>query len=176
MDDLEKIKNLTRLRLAKFLIFFQIIHLQITIWAKFSNYDLASYQFPLKFIKIGFAEQIQQAQPADGVQREDRQGKENLERGGPSDWILCHSVERLCHPWNQWLKDVSGLWLRKDENAFFFFTRYEALFESSGPQPDFHRLEKFQPLQLERFLDGNSGSELSSVWETALMEAKQQWT
>jgi len=51
---------------------------------------------------------------------------------------------------------------------------YEALFESSGPQPDFHRLEKFQPLEMESFLEGNSGSELSSVWETALMEAKQQ--
>ena len=58
----------------------------------------------------------------------------------------------------------------------FFFTRYEALFESSGPQPDFHRLEKFRPLQLEGLLEGNSGSDLSSVWETALMEekAKQQ--
>jgi len=53
---------------------------------------------------------------------------------------------------------------------------YEALFESSGPQPDFHRLEKFRPLQLEDLLEGNSGSDLSSVWETALMEekAKQQ--
>ena len=35
VDNLEKIKNLARLRLAKFFIFFQIIHLQITIWAKF---------------------------------------------------------------------------------------------------------------------------------------------
>ena len=31
----KKIKNLARLRLDKFFIFFQIIHLQITIWAKF---------------------------------------------------------------------------------------------------------------------------------------------
>ena len=37
-------------------------------------------------------------------------------------------------------------------------SRYEALFESSGPQPDFHRLEKFQPLDLgESLLEGNKG-------------------
>ena len=45
---MEKIKNLARQSRAKFLIFFQIIHLQITIWAKFSNSDLTSFQFPLK--------------------------------------------------------------------------------------------------------------------------------
>merc|ERR1719150_3301803 len=54
--------------------------------------------------------------------------------------------------------------------------KYEALFESSGPQPDFHRLEKFKPLKLGDILEGNEGQQLSSVWETALMEenAKQQ--
>ena len=44
----KKIKNLARRSQAKFLIFFQIIHPQITIWAKFSNSDLASSQFPLR--------------------------------------------------------------------------------------------------------------------------------
>ena len=54
--------------------------------------------------------------------------------------------------------------------------RYEALFESPGPEPDFHRLEKFQGLQLGDLVEGNSGSQLSAVWQNALMEeqVKQQ--
>ena len=54
--------------------------------------------------------------------------------------------------------------------------RYEALFESPGPQPDFHRLEKFQGLRLGDLVEGNSGSQLSAVWQNALMEeqVKQQ--
>ena len=50
--------------------------------------------------------------------------------------------------------------------------RYEALFESSGPQPDFHRLEKFRPLETAALLGGNMGAELSSVWKMALLEEK----
>ena len=48
--------------------------------------------------------------------------------------------------------------------------RYEALFESSGPQPDFHRLEKFRPLETEGLLAGNKGADFSSVWKMALLE------
>merc|ERR1719370_2255796 len=53
---------------------------------------------------------------------------------------------------------------------------YEALFESPGPEPDFHRLEKFQELRLGDLVEGNSGSQLSAVWQNALMEeqVKQQ--
>jgi hypothetical protein len=51
-------------------------------------------------------------------------------------------------------------------------SRYEALFESSGPQPDFHRLEKFQPLELDGLLQGNSGGPLSGVWSMAIAEEK----
>merc|ERR1719150_3565370 len=47
---------------------------------------------------------------------------------------------------------------------------YEALFESSGPQPDFHRLEKFRPLETEGLLAGNKGADFSSVWKMALLE------
>ena len=50
--------------------------------------------------------------------------------------------------------------------------RYEALFESSGPQPDFHRLEKFRPLETDGLLEGNTGAELSPVWKMALLEEK----
>jgi len=50
--------------------------------------------------------------------------------------------------------------------------RYEALFESAGPQADFHRLEKFQPLELGGLLEGNQGAQLSHVWRTALEEEK----
>jgi hypothetical protein len=51
-------------------------------------------------------------------------------------------------------------------------SRYEALFESSGPQPDFHRLEKFRPLELDGLLQGNSGGRLSGVWSMAIAEEK----
>ena len=51
-------------------------------------------------------------------------------------------------------------------------SRYEALFESAGPQADFHRLEKFRPLELGGLLVGNKGSQLSHVWLTALQEEK----
>ena len=34
--------------------------------------------------------------------------------------------------------------------------RYEAVFEVSGPQPDFHRIEKFGPLDLTEFLHSNA--------------------
>ena len=46
------------------------------------------------------------------------------------------------------------------------------MFESSGPQPDFHRLEKFRPLETDGLLEGNMGAELSSVWKMALLEEK----
>ena len=49
---------------------------------------------------------------------------------------------------------------------------YEALYESSGPQPDFHRLEKFQPIDMSTILPGNKGSELSALWRVSIEEAK----
>ena len=53
--------------------------------------------------------------------------------------------------------------------------RYEALFESSGPQPDFHRLEKFRPLETEGLLPGNKGADFSSLWKMALLEEQVTW-
>ena len=50
--------------------------------------------------------------------------------------------------------------------------RYEALYESSGPAPDFHRLSKFQPIDFQYLLPENKGSSLSATWETAIAEAK----
>ena len=70
---------------------------------------------------------------------------------------------------------------------------YEALYESSGPQPDFHRcvnndmfyvktysmlhtlkfrLEKFQPIDFSKILPTNAGSELSSLWRVSIEESK----
>merc|ERR1719308_256423 len=48
---------------------------------------------------------------------------------------------------------------------------YEALYEVSGPQPDFHRLEKFQPLQLGTLLEENNNEELSDIWKQAINKA-----
>ena len=50
--------------------------------------------------------------------------------------------------------------------------RYEALYESSGPAPDFHRLSKFQPIDFKYLLPENKDSKLSATWETAIAEAK----
>ena len=50
--------------------------------------------------------------------------------------------------------------------------RYEALYESSGPSPDFHRLSKFQPIDFQYLLPNNKDSKLSATWETAIAEAK----
>ena len=50
--------------------------------------------------------------------------------------------------------------------------RYEALYESSGPAPDFHRLSKFQPIDFKYLLPDNKDSKLSATWETAIAEAK----
>ena len=50
--------------------------------------------------------------------------------------------------------------------------RYEALYESSGPSPDFHRLSKFQPIDFQYLLPDNKDSKLSATWETAIAEAK----
>lgn len=47
---------------------------------------------------------------------------------------------------------------------------YEALYEVSGPQPDFHRLEKFQPLKLEALLEENKNAEMSDIWRQAVGE------
>merc|ERR1711892_660193 len=47
---------------------------------------------------------------------------------------------------------------------------YEALYEVSGPQPDFHRLEKFKPLRLEDLLEENKNEELSDIWKNAIGE------
>ena len=51
-------------------------------------------------------------------------------------------------------------------------SRYEALYESSGPAPDFHRLSKFQPIDFKYLLPDNKDSKLSATWETAIAEAK----
>ena len=50
--------------------------------------------------------------------------------------------------------------------------RYEALYESSGPAPDFHRLSKFQPIDFQYLLPDNKASNLSATWKTAIAEAK----
>jgi len=47
---------------------------------------------------------------------------------------------------------------------------YEALYEVSGPQPDFHRLEKFRPLKQEDLLEENKNEELSDIWKNAIGE------
>eukprot|EP00092_Neocalanus_flemingeri_P007627 GFUD01008231.1.p1 GENE.GFUD01008231.1~~GFUD01008231.1.p1 ORF type:complete len:1056 (+),score=227.00 GFUD01008231.1:78-3170(+) len=49
---------------------------------------------------------------------------------------------------------------------------YEALYEVSGPQPDFHRLDKFQPLNLETIMEENKHEELSAVWKQAIGESE----
>ena len=54
--------------------------------------------------------------------------------------------------------------------------RYEALYESSGPAPDFHRLSKFQPIDFKYLLPDNKASELSATWKTAIAEAKVRKT
>jgi len=48
---------------------------------------------------------------------------------------------------------------------------YEALYESSGPQPDFHRLEKFQPIDFKYLLPDNRDSPLSDAWTQAIAES-----
>ena len=50
--------------------------------------------------------------------------------------------------------------------------RYEALYESSGPAPDFHRLSKFQPIDFQYLLPDNKASNLSATWKTAIAESK----
>ena len=50
--------------------------------------------------------------------------------------------------------------------------KYEALFEVSGPQPDFHRIEKFQPLDFSQIMPGNKGGELSALWRISIEEDK----
>jgi len=50
--------------------------------------------------------------------------------------------------------------------------KYEALYESSGPQADFHRLEKFQPIEFSELLPSNKGSELSSLWKVSIEESE----
>ena len=50
--------------------------------------------------------------------------------------------------------------------------KYEALYEVSGPQADFHRIEKFQPADFKDIMPGNKGSELSSLWRVAIEEDK----
>ena len=50
--------------------------------------------------------------------------------------------------------------------------KYEALYEVSGPQADFHRIEKFQPADFTEIMPGNRGSQLSSLWRVAIEEDK----
>ena len=47
---------------------------------------------------------------------------------------------------------------------------YEALYESRGPQPDFHRLEKFRPVDLSSLLGEEVNTQLSDTWRQALVE------
>ena len=50
--------------------------------------------------------------------------------------------------------------------------KYEALFEVSGPQPDFHRIDKFQPVDFTEIMPGNRGGELSALWRISIEEDK----
>ena len=50
--------------------------------------------------------------------------------------------------------------------------KYEALYEVSGPQADFHRIDKFQPADFKDIMPGNRGSGLSSLWRVAIEEDK----
>jgi len=47
---------------------------------------------------------------------------------------------------------------------------YEAVFEVSGEQPDFHRINKFGNFDLSSILPSNKRSEESNVWKQALIE------
>ena len=49
---------------------------------------------------------------------------------------------------------------------------YEALYEVSGPGPDFHRLAKFRPIDVERLVPNNE--HLSGLWIEALAEQKKK--
>ena len=51
---------------------------------------------------------------------------------------------------------------------------YEALYESSGPQADFHRLEKFQPIDFEYILPDNKLAQLSPLWERSIAESHKR--
>eukprot|EP00088_Acartia_fossae_P004666 TRINITY_DN1200_c0_g1_i3.p1 TRINITY_DN1200_c0_g1~~TRINITY_DN1200_c0_g1_i3.p1 ORF type:complete len:247 (-),score=47.20 TRINITY_DN1200_c0_g1_i3:500-1198(-) len=53
-----------------------------------------------------------------------------------------------------------------DENR-----EYEAVFEVSGPQPDFHRIHKFGPFDLPTVLPANSRTEHSDLWNKAIEDA-----
>ena len=44
----------------------------------------------------------------------------------------------------------------------------------AGPQPDFHRLEKFQPIDFDKILPGNRNSSLSDTWKQAIAEKSQR--
>ena len=49
-----------------------------------------------------------------------------------------------------------------------YMNRYEALYESSGPNPDFHRLEKFQPIDFQYLVPDNKEAKLSDIWESSI--------
>ena len=53
-----------------------------------------------------------------------------------------------------------------------YICRYEALYEVSGPQADFHRLEKFQKIELEDLIPGNNGAKLPAIREMSIAESK----
>ena len=42
----------------------------------------------------------------------------------------------------------------------------------SGPQADFHRLEKFKDLDFGYFMPKNAGSDLSALWLSSIAESK----
>ena len=52
-----------------------------------------------------------------------------------------------------------------------FTCRYEALYEVSGPQADFHRIEKFQKIEFEKLIPENKGAKLPAIWEMSIAES-----
>jgi len=52
--------------------------------------------------------------------------------------------------------------------------KYEAAYEVSGPQPDFHRLSKFGHINLAEIIAGNQRKEHSEIWKQAIEESKIQ--
>merc|ERR1719222_455532 len=47
---------------------------------------------------------------------------------------------------------------------------YETVYEVSGPQPDFHRINKFGQFDLSSILPSNKRNEHSDLWKNSLFE------
>lgn len=52
--------------------------------------------------------------------------------------------------------------------------KYQAVFEVSGPQADFHRINKFGDLNLAEIIPSNRRMEQSGIWKQALTEEAMQ--